>query len=66
MRTWWTCEYHKKHIFTNKETNASCSIEDQAALQAKVDEALSVYDEYVKSSKTGEDSNEKPAAEEKA
>jgi polyadenylate-binding protein len=25
-----------------------CSIEDNSALQAKVDEALTVYDEYVK------------------
>jgi polyadenylate-binding protein len=30
------------------------SIEDNSALQAKVDEALTVYDEYVKNNKGGE------------
>jgi len=30
-------------------------IEDNSALQAKVDEALTVYDEYVKNNKGGED-----------
>ena len=34
-----------------------CSIEDDAALRAKVDEAMSVYDEYVKTNK-GDDAAE--------
>ena len=43
------------------------SIEDDSALRSKVDEALTVYDEYVKNNKDGEpattetkDSNDKP------
>jgi polyadenylate-binding protein len=34
------------------------SAEDDAALKAKVDEALAVYDEYVKSQGTDEDKKE--------
>lgn len=30
----------------------SCSIEDDSALKAKVDEALAVYDEYIKTQGT--------------
>jgi polyadenylate-binding protein len=44
----------------------SSSIEDESALRSKVDEALTVYDEYVKNNKDGEpvapenkDSNDK-------
>lgn len=39
-------------------------IEDDAALRAKVDEAMAVYDEYVKS-QGGEASKDEPAKEEK-
>lgn len=35
-------------------TDLSFSVEDDAALRAKVEEALSVYDEYVKT-KTGDE-----------
>jgi len=43
-----------------------CSIEDNSALQAKVDEALTVYDEYVKNNKGGEGEAEGDAKDEKA
>lgn len=36
----------------------SFSIEDEAALKAKVDEALAVYDEYVKSQGTAPEKKE--------
>jgi polyadenylate-binding protein len=42
--------------------NVFHSIEDDSALRAKVDEALTVYDEYVKNSKGDEASGEAPAA----
>ncbi|KAK4654569.1 Protein phosphatase PP2A regulatory subunit B [Podospora pseudocomata] len=41
-------------------------IEDEAALNAKVGEAMNVYDEYVKTQATGEAKSEEPKAEEKA
>lgn len=41
-----------------------CSVEDDSALRAKVDEALTVYDEYVKT-KGGDDANEGEATEAK-
>ncbi len=40
------------------------SIEDESALRAKVDEALTVYDEYVKNNKGSEDSTESGDAKE--
>jgi polyadenylate-binding protein len=38
------------------------SLEDDTALRAKVDEAMAVYDEYLKAQ--GDDEGEKPAAKE--
>lgn len=48
-------------ISSELEHDANCyclSIEDEAALKAKVDEALAVYDEYVKSQATGSEKKE--------
>ena len=46
------------------------SIEDESALRAKVDEALNVYDEYVKNNKgdeaEGGEAKESEKSEEKA
>lgn len=42
----------------------SCSIEDEAALKAKVEEALAVYDEYVKAQGGPEGEEEKKEEEE--
>ena len=52
-------------------TNNPFSIEDDASLRAKVDEALTVYDEYVKNrgegeGETGETKEGDEKAEEKA
>lgn len=41
-------------------------IEDNSALQAKVDEALTVYDEYIKNNKGDGEGEEKEKSEEKA
>lgn len=52
--------------FCNLQTSANTfySIEDDSALRNKVDEALTVYDEYVKNNKGDEATIEAPAAEE--
>ena len=42
----------------------ACSIEDETALKAKVDEALAVYDEYVKN-QGGEGETDKAKKDEK-
>lgn len=44
-----------------------CSIDDDAALRAKVDEAMNVYDEYVKNQpEDGEGEKKEAEAESKA
>jgi polyadenylate-binding protein len=52
-------------IFSAKKILTCNRIEDNSALQAKVDEALTVYDEYVKNNKGGEE-GEGEAKDEKA
>lgn len=60
------------HIILNPAlTNTSSRIDDEAALRAKVDEALKVYDEYMKnkgaeSEATGDSAKPKEAATEGA
>lgn len=47
-------------------TNKAASIEDDTALRNKVDEAMAVYDEYVKQQGGDEDDKKDEKAEEKA
>jgi polyadenylate-binding protein len=50
-------------------TNSNHSLEDDAALRSKVDEALAVYDEYLKTqggSEAGEGEQKQEKTEEKA
>lgn len=47
-------------------TNTFHSIEDDSALKAKVDEALAVYDEYVKAQGSSEGGEAKKEEETKA
>jgi len=67
-----TCKFRLPHeasfyldLFANSFFN---SLEDETALQAKVNEAMAVYDEYVKSQSgpQTEGAAEEPKAEEKA
>jgi polyadenylate-binding protein len=55
--------YHTIPPFTCLLTNLN-STSDESALRAKVDEAMSVYDEYVKN-KEGEGEKEAPKEESK-
>lgn len=50
----------------NVALTVSCSIEDEAALKAKVEEALAVYDEYVKAQGGTEGEEKKEEEETKA
>lgn len=62
MRNWLLCKYPRTLGFLDCiHLTIIYRIDDPAALRQKVDEALSVYDEYVKT-KDGDDEPPKPEA----
>jgi hypothetical protein len=60
-----TCKLTRFDSFYNQQLTHH-SIEDDSALKAKVDEALAVYDEYVKAQGSSEGGEAKKEEETKA